>query len=326
MTKWSPLIDAEEEFNTRTENFDTTGSSASVTLRCTYTDAHSLINDLLGNEREYPYNNEVPVKLFAKSAQLKPTTEKYQTDGDGQIIDYINKALVTVGYKARGSANKGGSSPGDESVDPEDGTPITVSDSIEDVSEFLIVENKNLCWLEADAEGEIEEIPLKSGEEAGKFIPVLKFTRAISGMRRGPSTSILELTGKVNDKPIENKQLGMTFQKGQLLFLNPTVRTEQVLTPFNLKVKDRKKNESTIPGGRRYERTFSWTLSWLLRPITLTEAITGETTFPTWNWFYRGKTSAWEQIYNTIETFGETSRPHSIYEEADFVKILFPNT
>ncbi len=325
MTKWSPEIAAEEEYGTRQVTIDVdnpTSSSATVVLRVDEGKAFAFVNDILGQQREFPFNKSIPFKMYAKSASISPAKQKYITDNDAQVIEYENHSLVTVKYRLRTLSS---GLPGNTEIDEHTGAEVTVNDRIEGSAEFLTLQRTDLGWREDTFFTDSKLIPLKPGEEVGKIVPIDRFTRTISGLPY-IDPRILRLRGHVNNAPYWSPYLGMWFEAETLLFKDPVITVDTSLTEVSFS----NPNTGPLGGGTEREQTWAITISLAHKNNGRVDLEADGATFEYagWNHFFRVATERpageklagrWERMFRLDEaTNFHLSRAFDVYPLADF--------
>lgn len=194
-------VSCQEVHGSVQENVSLSTYTASVTLQCSWSARYSLINDILLNQRAYPYNG----LLLPRTCAIRPMPGTY--DADGQAIDYDDFALVTVNYEAPG---------GEDDEGPQDPVDM-VSEELEPTSEFVTQDYKKFSWY-TSAGVYIRE--LKEDEAPGRLVQGLALVRTFFNVPYLPA-SILSLPGKCNSSQFTSRLLGLTFAAETLLFTPP---------------------------------------------------------------------------------------------------------
>lgn len=191
-----------EEHAKISEGVGTDEWTASVTLRCAWSNRWLLMADLVGNRRSWPHTGG---KLIARSASSVPAPTYYVQDG--QAAAYID-ALVSVNYSSSG--------------EEED----LVAESLEPTAEFLTLDYKRFRWGAANGD------PLTEGEAPGKLLRSLALVRQLFKVESPLPGDLLTKIGYVNSSSYTSALLGLTFAKGTLLFQPPslsrTITTDEV--------------------------------------------------------------------------------------------------
>jgi hypothetical protein len=167
--------------------------SASVSLRCAYTDRIALMDDLLTNQRTWPYFTAAK----ARTASAQPLSARYTTSG--QSCEYED-AIVTVNYNTDPDAD-------------------LITESIEPTAEFRLLDHRNFRW--SSATGQL----LNENESPGQLIRGIKLVRTMYNLVTIP-VSLLTLPGTCNLGSYTSTLLGLTFAAETLLFgIQPITRT-----------------------------------------------------------------------------------------------------
>lgn len=207
MAVYSSVVTCEEVHGTKKETATATSFNATVTLKCTYADRFALADDLVSNERAYPYFSYAK----ARSASIAPVYGKYTTSG--QSCEYED-ALVTVTYN----------------TDPDSDL---ISESIEPITEFRILDHRNFRWTNNNG------MLLNENEAPGQLIRGVNIVRTLYNRPSVP-TSLLTLGGTCNSLAYTSSLLGLTFAAETLLFgIQPITRSIKLSgsTGFNVTVK-----------------------------------------------------------------------------------------
>lgn len=180
-------VDCYEEHGSAAENAGLKdGVSASVVLRCAYSDRLSLMDDILGTPRAWPRSGYT-LPPHAVSCACKPDLTKYTVSSQEIIYE---DALVTVNYSTEISD--------------------LVSESLEPNNEFITLDYRRFCWGAPNGPNLIE------GEAPGKLLRGLNIVRTIYKMATVPAV-VLAVSG-VNDVPYVSSLLGLTFPAETLLY------------------------------------------------------------------------------------------------------------
>jgi hypothetical protein len=192
-------VDCAEEFDSYKEDFSVDGGpSASVVLRCKYSDRYALADDLLSNAATPPQMAGFAKPPQARRCGIRPFTGDEVANPfsvDGQVILYA-EALVTVEYSTQ--------------------VMDLVSESIEPTAEFLIQDYRRLRWGSAVGE------PILEAEAPGRLYQSCNIVRTLYYVANVPP-EVLSLVGKVNDAPWVSGLLGLTFDTETLLYQPPNV-------------------------------------------------------------------------------------------------------
>ena len=210
MAKWSETTSVQEL--SRTENWTKplTRSTVSVLLECAWADRHTLIEELLSNEKEYVDNNTAPIKVFATSATVEALAEniKYTTDSDNQILDPTD-AKIRVTYSVVNATGGGGSQ---TRKHPQTGETLQISERITPTAKLFTLKPQNFST------DRFRVRPLKPDEAPGLLVRTLKFLRSIDGLSR-LDPSYLNFTGHVNKFQYASTVIpGLVFKPQTLLF------------------------------------------------------------------------------------------------------------
>lgn len=187
MVAWTTTTACAEEFGTLTEGYDIEGGfSASVDLRCAFTDRAALVEEIIGTL--YPYGSAA----MASNCAIKPVPSNYTADGQACAYE---EAIVTVNYSSR--------------------IQDLISESFEPTAEFSVLDYKRFRW--GAANGDL----LQEGEAPGLLFKSLNLTRT---MYRQPfvPTECTTMIGRVNHADYTSALLGLTFPVGTLLFQPPS--------------------------------------------------------------------------------------------------------
>ncbi len=196
MAIYSPAVACAEEHAGVGEQWGPGKWDTSVVLRCAWTDRYTLVNDILGNQREWPHSGFV-VTPRAATARVVPDETQYTTTG--QSINYEH-ALVTIGYSSAAEAD-------------------LLAESLEPNTEFITQDPDKFRW------GSKAGVPILEAEAPGKLVRSLTLVRSVFHLASIP-IGLLTLPGGVNDAPYVSTLLGLTFPTGTLLFGGgPTNRT-----------------------------------------------------------------------------------------------------
>jgi hypothetical protein len=136
---------------------------------------------------------KVPV---AVSAGITPVPGEFTTDGNNQICIY-EYAEVAVGYD----------------IDKRE----LVSESLEPTAEFQLQDHRRFRWNAPNGE------PLTEGEAPGRLVRGMNLVRTIYNVEPPLPTSLLTLSGTVNDVSYASSMLGLTFAAEILLFGQPAL-------------------------------------------------------------------------------------------------------
>lgn len=198
MTQFTGSGSAYEVHGTHKEDFNDSEFTASVSLRCPWSQRHQIMDDILIAGRQWPYSSRYCV---AKTGSIVP--EKSEADQDGQGFIY-KFAILTINYSSKRDNNEN-----------------SVSESIEPTCEFLTLDYRRFRWGSANGD------PLIEAEAPGKQIKGLNLIRKYQRVPNVPS-GILAAMGAVNSAPYSSQLLGMTFPAESLLFQPPSL--DRVIT------------------------------------------------------------------------------------------------
>lgn len=183
-------VTCSEEKDTAVENISlTAGLSASVTLRCAYTNRAAAAADIIGTAWPKSGGTNKPV---ATSIAIRHVEATSSTDGSGIIYE---DALLDVTYSSG------------EITD-------LISESIEPQTEFQIQDHKKFRWGSGTGD------PLTEKEAPGKIIRGLSLVRTYYQLSSLP-TLMLTAPGGVNDADYNSAILGLTFEEETLLLGDP---------------------------------------------------------------------------------------------------------
>jgi hypothetical protein len=206
---YSSAVTCEEVHGSKKETAALTGFSASVSLKCTWADRFALIDDLISNERSWPYF--APAK--ARQASITPVYAKYTTATGSQTCEYED-AIVSVNYSTEADRD-------------------LVSESIEPTAEFRLLDYRNYRWSAANG------LLLNENEAPGQLIRGINIVRTLYNRPFVPS-SLLLLPGTVNLAAYSSTLLGLTFAPETLLFgIQPITRSIKLSgsTGYNVTIK-----------------------------------------------------------------------------------------
>ncbi len=226
MSTYSPNVTCYEVDGSRSENFDMESGafSASVDLMCTFTDRYSLIVDLLGSARSWPFSSSVfPPR--ARSAGIKSFTAKAYDDG--QALDY-DLAVVSVNYTNAIQSASGNDSSSSSSAGPYD----LFSEEMENTVEFLKLPYEQFRW------GAQNGAAISENEAPGQQFFSMKLNRTIYQVPGPLPTWLQTLIGCVNDEEYVSSVLGLTFAAETLLFMptktSRTIGSDLSSSPFTI--------------------------------------------------------------------------------------------
>lgn len=165
---------------------------ASVVLRCAWTDRHSLVSDICGQRRTWPYTVAGP-QPKATTASIVPVLTGAVTTQ--QTMDF-SEALVTVNYTTA--------------------IEDVVSESIEPTVEFITLDHKAFCW------GSGNGTALTEKEAPGRLMRDMNFVRNEIDQSTLP-LSLITLVGTVNNAAIVGSILNFTFAPETLLYQPPVI-------------------------------------------------------------------------------------------------------
>lgn len=191
-------IDCDEVYGTRSEQASIEGGlSASVQLKVSAANKDALIDDLLGNQREYPNFNAI-TKPRAYQAAAVPQAVDQATPVAASSQRYTYQTyLVTVSYTS-------------------DPVRTIYSEIIEPSVEFSRLDHRFFRWSSGE--------PLAEGEAPGKLEPMLRLVKRFYNRLLVP-TAIITYPGYVHSG-VHVSSLGFVFPTETLLFLpDPVERT-----------------------------------------------------------------------------------------------------
>lgn len=206
---FSPAAPCNEELGTAQESAALEGGvTASVTLRCAYSDRFILANDLLSNLRPWP-KTTLATPPRAQTAAIRPAGDAVASS---QGLTYEH-ALITVTY-------------GNKIVD-------LVSESLEPVTDFITLDHHDFRWGSATGE------PVLEREAPGKLRRFINLVRTYYNLSSVPA-GVLDLPGTCNDTEYVSPFLGITFAPETLMLGDPQL--SQTITTagskgFNLTLK-----------------------------------------------------------------------------------------
>ncbi len=180
-----------EDFGTQKESRTFDDWKASVTLRCPWLSRHPLVNDLIGNQREWPWGSGERPRVVSTS--FVPFKTQFTVIGQGIVY---KDAVINVSYS----------------------TKVTdlISESIEPNAEFLTLDFHGFRW------GAAVGVPLNEGEAPGFLLRSLNLVRTLYHLDSIPSV-VLSAVGQVNDADYFSDLLGLNFPQGTLLYTPPTM-------------------------------------------------------------------------------------------------------
>ena len=194
------IVECAEVYGTAKENRTLDDWTASVDLRCSWANRHNLMDDIIGNQRPWPYWPYAGgVGLFPRNAAMRADATEYNASGQG--MDYED-AVITFNYGVPGK---------DDQPDPTE----LYSETLEPTTEFL-TEDYNLFKWKSDGS------KLKEGEQPGRIIRGLRLVRTIFRLT-SLNANILTLPGSCNNASYLSTALGLTFAAETLLFIPPVI-------------------------------------------------------------------------------------------------------
>jgi len=238
-------IECNEITDSRTENWSSTGSNATVMLSVAWELRYDLLKDLLSSPaKPYPYNGHIPTDLFVNSVQINNLAGEGYTL-DGQAAKYT-EAHLTVTYTADGQAG-GRTGSSSRRTDPNLKEEVYVEETIEPNREFHTLEGKMFSWKEDELD------PVSDASAPVVQDPGIRLRRSVRGLSSLHS-SILNIGGKVNDTAYTSILLGgLQFGIGELLAFDPIIARSTAIVSLE-------SSGASVPVGQR--RTFDVTLSW----------------------------------------------------------------
>lgn len=204
-------VSCQEVHGSRREQFSYSSQSASVQLRCAWSDVYDLAEDLLdGFGRPYPYMSN----LYVRDVTIEPEKGQYTESSQGMVYEF---GLVTVQYGVSGMS--GG---GDQ---PDPGDPLELaSETIEPTSTFLTLNPGFFRWSGAVAPNDA----LTQDEAPGAMIKGLLLSRTLFRITSIPA-KVLDVGGTINDRPYTSRITGLTFD-AQTLLCNPPKLSRSITT------------------------------------------------------------------------------------------------
>lgn len=193
---FSPAYNVYEEHDSQRENWGIDGRNCSATLRCDWSDRHFVAEDLLVNNRAWPYGSWANPPR-AMSVAIRPDGASAQSNSQGLIYQH---ALLDVDYGF---------------LAEEDGGDL-VSESIEPTAEFIKLNHRDFRWNGPTGE------PLTAAQAPGVVKRGMNLVRTYYNLQTVP-TSLLTLAGTVNHAAYTSNLLGLTFAKETLLFGEPSL-------------------------------------------------------------------------------------------------------
>jgi hypothetical protein len=208
MGVYSPVA-CEEMHGTKKESGSYTAFTASVSLKCAWNDRFALADDLISQERRWPYFT--PAK--ARQVAITPVYGKYTTAVGHQTCEY-EEAVLAVTYSTEADRD-------------------LITESIEPTAEFRTLDHRNFRWSSSNG------LLLNENEAPGQLIRGINIVRTIHNVPAVP-TSLLLLPGTCNIAPYVSSLLGLTFAAETLLFgIQPITRSIKLSgsTGYNVTVK-----------------------------------------------------------------------------------------
>jgi hypothetical protein len=185
-----------EEHGSPSESLTRDAITASVVLRCNWSDRWALMAELIGGRAAWPYATGFGAATpRAQSASARPFPSKGVTDG--QAIVYAD-ALVTVNYTT---------------AEEED----LVAESLETNVEFQQLDFRRFRW--GNAAGD----PLIEAEAPGRQLFSMVLARTLFKVEPPLPASLLTLPGKSNSAAYVSALLGLTFPIETLIFGPPSM-------------------------------------------------------------------------------------------------------
>jgi hypothetical protein len=186
-------LPCEEIHGTKKEGATATSFTASVNLKCPWADRFALADDLVTNQRPWPYF--APAK--ARQVSITPVYGKYTTSS--QTCEYED-AILSVSYSTEADRD-------------------LLTESIEPTAEFRILDHRNYRWSNNNG------LLLNENEAPGQLIRGINIVRTMYNRPSVP-ISLLTLPGTVNSAPYTSSLLGLTFAAETLLFgIQPITRS-----------------------------------------------------------------------------------------------------
>lgn len=195
------LVECYEVHGTAKENKTLDDWTASVQLRTPWAKRHLLMDDILGNQRRWPYWPYAGgIGLYPRNAALAVPATDFTSSGQGMDYEFAN---INVNYGIPGKTDQ-----------PDPSNPVDLaSESLEPTSEFITEDYRLFKW-------KYDGQPLTEGEEPGRLIRGLRLVRTIFKVAT-LNANILTLPGTVNDAEWTSPLLGLTFAAETLLFVPP---------------------------------------------------------------------------------------------------------
>lgn len=232
ITYSTAVADVAEEHATHDESFGLERTTAKAVLRVAWADRYTLVDDIVGNSRVWPYALEAGrIGPRATTAGIMPCPGSYVESGQGMIY---TDALVTVNYDSNVGTG-GGSSQGSDS-DPQDPeTENLFAEEIEPTAEFITLDHKRFRWGAQNGD------PLLEQEAPGKLVKGLNLVRTFYKVPPPLPIQILDAVGGVNASGESAPILGLSFDKETLLYQPPnlsrTIKTDGTGFAFTIKMK-----------------------------------------------------------------------------------------
>lgn len=192
---WSG-VDCAEEFGTAEESYEEELGlmSASVTLRCRYSERHALAADICGNRRPWP-KGAFGITPHAAQASIRMAQNAGTANLFTGLITSL-EALVTVHYSTR-----------NEDV---------ITESIEPVAMFVPLSARRFLW----ESGQV----VTEDEHPGALVNMINFVRSEMYVQPPLPQSLLDLMGTCNNAPITSSLLqGFVFPEETLLYQPPVI-------------------------------------------------------------------------------------------------------
>lgn len=196
MSDYSSACPNHEEINSAREEYDEERGlmSASVTLRCAYTDRHTLAGDICGHLRAWPKGAAGLVPL-ARGASIVPAANMSGNVTVGeQLLPF--DALVTVHYTTKNQE--------------------VVTESYEPYTEFITDDYRLFAWSGSGR-------PLREDEAPGQQVRGINFVRNELFVLPPLPAALIDLVGSVNQAPYFSTFMNRLFGPETLLYFPPSL-------------------------------------------------------------------------------------------------------
>lgn len=215
MGLYTNIDTAKEVTYTQGEDFDVDAGNAGgkVTLIVPGADRHAVVEDMLGNQYEWPHGDSMnPAK--ATRASIKPAPNSHGVPlEDGTAIEY-DFYHIDVTYTTK-KPEEGQSTDGDGNV---------YSEELVTRTEFITLDHRDFEWDSGT--------PLKEGEAPSKLLRSFDYVRTMFNLQPPLPLSMLGLPGKCNQDSFVSPTLGLFFPSETLLFGDPSISRTRTLEGF----------------------------------------------------------------------------------------------